>query len=192
MIDGPLDPAQWVAFDLERGIVHVDGERPHAVVPAAALGALLGAAAEVDRAAFARAVGEAMGARIASRLGGVDAVRAATPEAVLTQVAAELAVAGLGALAVERWGRALIVVVDTPFAADADDWLEGLLGAAFSVATGLDADAAALERDAGRAFFMLTSKEMVGRVRGLRYRSRRFLDALADLHDDAPAEGAPT
>ena len=129
-----FDPTKAVTFDLTRGLVRLDDDSARILVPASALLALLKAAGPQAASAFARSLGEPLGARVAARLSGADALRAAPPETVIDQLGGELALVGLGSLALERWGRALLLVVErSPLAEDASlvGWLlEGaLLGA---------------------------------------------------------------
>src|SRR5579883_3206155 len=106
MADPSFDPARAVRFDLPSGSVRASGDARVALVPVEVLEEIARTpAAEVA----GRAMGAAIGKRAASRLGDAGA---ASVEAFVTQLAGEMAVAGYGVLSVERWGRALVVVVE--------------------------------------------------------------------------------
>src|SRR5262249_41229814 len=137
------------------------------LVPAEALLALAGAAGPEAAVAFARRLGEAMGRRVAARLSGE--VAAAPVDAVVEHLGGELALAGLGSLALERWGKAVVLVVDqSPLGA----LLEGVLAAAVEAAvsstdptSGRGIQVVRLEREGIRARFLLGGAAGTGRVR---------------------------
>lgn len=99
-----------VTFDLEHGQVRLAGDDSGraVLVPVAALIALVEAAGVEASRELGRAIGRQLGARLAAR----SPLRALSLEAAMTEIASELAAVGLGALFLERWGRALVVVVD--------------------------------------------------------------------------------
>ncbi len=101
-----------VRFDLPRGSVRTGGDERVVLVPSAALDDLV-ASVGIDAACgFARALGVSVGKRIVARIGSVDAVRAASLETFVTELGHELATGGWGAAGLERWGRAMVVVLD--------------------------------------------------------------------------------
>src|SRR6185312_6690542 len=108
MADPSFNPSHAVRFDLPKGEVRAAGSDERlALVPLAALLDLaLSAPAEAVE-ALARALGASIGRRAAVR---ITEPRSASIDAFVTQLAGEAALAGIGTLAVERWGRALIVV----------------------------------------------------------------------------------
>jgi|SRR5580692_1046539 hypothetical protein len=161
----PFDPSQAVTFDLSHGLVHLEGAPSRVLVPAEALGALADAAGLGAAAAFGRAMGEAMGRRAASRLGVGRGVDEATAEAVVEHLGGELALAGLGSLGLERWGRALVLVVDqSPLGAGGDGLLGAALEAALEAAAGREVKTLLLGRDGVRARFLVGGRAGVARV----------------------------
>ena len=112
MASPPFDASKAVTFDLSRGQIQKDDE-PRLLVSASALLALCQAAGVDATGVFARAAGDAIGRAIARRFErtGSDA-RDASVETVVEHLSGELAVAGFGTLSAERWGRALVLVVD--------------------------------------------------------------------------------
>lgn len=188
MPDLRFDPSQAVTFDLTHGLVHLEGAPSRLLVPAAALMALAGAAGADATAAFARAIGEAMGHRVAARLGGEGGgVGAASIELVVEHLRGELALAGLGSLGLERWGRAAVLVVDqSPLGAAGDGVLEGVLAAAIAACAGRSAHAVRLGRDGVRARFLLAGQAGVEKIRAWLAEGVPWGDALVRLHEPPP------
>jgi hypothetical protein len=196
-----FDPSKAVTFDLESGLVHLDGAPSRVLVPASALGALCAAAGAEAAAAFGRELGTAMGRRLASRFaasgaaaGGEPAagegapdgsagVRGATLEAVVDHLGGELALAGLGTLGIERWGRALVMVLDhCPLGPGSSGLLAAVLEGALGAATGRTARALLLDRDAVRARFLIGGGAAVDRVRAWLAGGASWGEALVKLH----------
>src|SRR5262245_24873706 len=104
-----FDPTKAVIFDLEQGLIHLEGGPGSLLVPADILLALCEAAGPQGSEAFGRSLGDGMGRRLVRRLStdspeGVAAVCAADVDAVVDQLGGEFSLAGLGSLAIERWG----------------------------------------------------------------------------------------
>jgi hypothetical protein len=138
-----------VRFDLAEGAVRSGsgGERI-VLAETTALGSLLDAAPPAAAEAYARASGGSVGRRAAARMGTAASL---SVEAFLVQLAGEVALAGLGVLSLERWGRAMVVLLEgTP--------LPSALVAPFV--------AAAVEASAGRAVWctLLLDEGGVARV----------------------------
>lgn len=179
----PFDAAKAVTFDLSRGQI-VDGSAgPRVLVPADALFALCAAAPADAAAAFARLAGESIGAAVARRFesAGTTAASAGIDE-VVEQLGGELAVGGFGILAIERWGRALVLVVDHGPSHGGDHVFELLLAAAVKKATGLDARCVRLARDGQSARFLLTSHAAAEKVSQWLSGGTPWAEALARLH----------
>jgi hypothetical protein len=146
MAELPFDAASAVHFDLSRGRVADATRAPVVLVPLAAVDALARAVDASALRAFGRAIGQTLGARIASRFGGAEALASASIETALSHVAGELAVSGIGALSFERWGRALVLVLErTPLASDV--LVEAVLASALGAAAGRDVACAVLARE---------------------------------------------
>jgi hypothetical protein len=184
MPDARFDPRTAVTFDLVHGLVAVGDATAHVVVPAGALGVLCGAAGAEATVAFGRALGEAIGTRVASRLRTREAARAAAVEEVLEALGAEVAVTGLGSLSIERWGQALVLVVDhaPALGPHADELAAALLEAALRALTGRDARVGLLGREGGRARFLVASAAAIARVRAALAAGRGWGEALVALH----------
>jgi len=180
-----------VTFDLARGVVRLGANAPGLLVPADALSRLLAAAGPEASRAFGRALGEDLGRAVVDRLAAdafdrPSAVLGASPEEVLTELAAAWALAGLGALGMERWGRALVMVVEAaPLGSECDALLEAALEAAIRTASGREARVAAIAREPLRARFLVGGPSATAKVRALVARGLSWTEALGALH--APA-----
>lgn len=192
MPDLRFDPSQALTFDLAHGLVHLEGAPSRLLVPADGLLVLARAAGPAAVAAFGRSLGDAMGRRVASRLAEAEGVRGATVEVVVEHLGGELALAGLGSLGLERWGRALVMVVDqSPLGAEGDGLLEAVLAAALEAAAGREARALLLGRDAVRARFLIAGSAGIEKVRAWLGEGVAWGDALVRLHTPAePPRGA--
>jgi hypothetical protein len=189
MTDLRFDPSKAVTFDLAHGLVHLDGAPSRLLVPAEALAALASAAGPEASAAFGAAIGEAMGRRVASRL-GEGGVAAAPIAAVVDHLGGELALAGLGSLGVERWGRALVLVVDqSPLGDGGDLLLEATLASALGAAAGKAARVLHLARDGVRARFLVGGDAAIEKTKRWLDEGVAWGDAIVRLH--APSPEAP-
>jgi hypothetical protein len=174
--DSSFDPTGAVRFDLKSGSASDSRGARLVLVPSEAL-ASLGADA---LAAIGREIGRACGARVAARLGGDDGVRSASLEVAIAHLSGELAVAGIGAVHVERWGRAMLVVVSNPSVAS-DVFVGAVLSGALSAASGRDVSAAALGRDGNDSRYFLGSAATSHRVKGLVESGKAYGEIVALL-----------
>jgi len=166
-----------VRFDLPQGSVRAGGEGERVVlVPTSALDELvLGVPPEAVE-ALGRALGSAIGRRAAARMDE----KSASVEGFVAQLAGEAAITGIGALSVERWGRALVIVVEgSPLVGTL---LAPLVAAAIEAATGRSVSATVLARDERAARVLVASESGVGRVRDWVASGVPWGDALTKLH----------
>lgn len=196
MAFAPYRPDHDVTFDLAHGLVHLEGAPARVLVPADALGALCAAAGPDATATFGRAMGRAMGLRVAGRLaapaGAGDAARggalSATVETMVDHLGAELSLAGLGSLGIERWGHALVIVVDhCPLGARGDALLEAVLSEAVGALSARSVHAVLLARDGVRARLLLANGAAAERVRAWLAGGSSWGEALTRLHATPPA-----
>lgn len=203
-----FDPSKAVTFDLSHGLVHLDveaGASTQLLVPAAAFAGLLAAAGAEAARAFGRALGEAIGLRVARRLATAGGLREVSTDAVIEHLGGELSIAGLGSLSLERWGRALVLVIDqSPLAGSGDALLEQVLESALAEASASRVQAVLLGRDAVRARFLIAGSAGVAKVRAWLADGLSWGEALVRLHGrdvtaertagsaPAPSEAAPT
>jgi hypothetical protein len=173
-----FNSAQAVRFDLPHGAVRAStGDDRFLLVPAAALVELARTATPPVVAALGRAIGAGIGSRAAARIG--DA-KASTLEEFITQLAGEAALAGVGIWSVERWGRALVVVVDE--AAAADPMIAAIVGAAVEGASGRQVGRLLLSSDDRSARVLVSSDRAVDRVRQWIASGVSWGDAITKLH----------
>ncbi|APR83174.1 Hypothetical protein A7982_08523 [Minicystis rosea] len=191
MSDLRFDPSKAVTFDLAQGHVHLEGAPSRLLVPADALGLLVEAAGAEAAAAFGRSLGTSMGRRIASRLSAAEGVGAAAVDLVVEHLGGELALAGLGALGLERWGRAIVLVVDhCPLGATGDALLEAALGSALASAAGRSATVVRLDRDGVRARFFVGGEPGAAKVKAWLSQGISWGDALVRLHAPSASPAA--
>lgn len=181
---GPaFDPNGAVRFDLNRGAASDARGARLLVVPAAALEGIERAHAPAV-AALGTEIGRACGARVASRLGGDGGVRGAQLEVVVSHLAGELAIAGIGSVHVERWGRAMVCVVANPsFPSDA--FLAAVLGGALGAASGREVAAASLGKDGNAVRFFIGTKATAERVRELVAQGKGFAEIVTSIQAGA-------
>jgi hypothetical protein len=188
MAHAPFDPTRAVTFDLEAGQVHLGDSGATLLVPAGALGALCDSAGEEAARAFGRAVGSAVGARVAARLAasGQGGAAAATVEAFAQHLAGELALAGLGAVELERWGKALVVVLDN--ATTPERVSASVLEAGVEAATGRAAVCVPLTSERSRARYLVTGADGAALVRTWLAAGASWGEALVRLHESGAPE----
>lgn len=188
MSPSPFDPTKSVTFDLAKGLVRLDDDSPRLLVPVNALLALTKSVGPAATASFARALGESLGERVARRLAGIDSLRASAPETVIDHLGGEMALVGLGSLSIERWGRALILVVDrSPLAQDDTSLLAGVLEGAIHQATGR-AVRCVLLSSGTQCRFLITGEAAASKAREWLSSGVSWGEVLARLH--APNGGA--
>ncbi len=176
-----FDPKKAVTFDLPNGQVRLteasDNERA-VIVPAAALAAVVVAAGDTASRDLGRTLGRTLGGRVAGRMGNV---REAKLDDVLHELATELAIVGLGTLAIERWGRALVVSVDhAPI--DHDGFLAALVEGMLAAASGRELRTAPLAREGGRLRVLVGNMASIERVVAWIHEGIAWGEALTRLH----------
>ena len=183
--DPSFDPNGAVRFDLRSGAASDSRGARLVLVPTAAL-ATLGSDALT---AIGQGIGRGAGDRVAARLGGDAGVRAASIENVLSHLAGELAIAGVFALSIERWGKALVAIVQNTSISE-DVFIGAVLGGALTAATGREVGAAALGRSIATASgteqrYFLGQPNTADRVRVLVGRGMSHSEVLASLQGAA-------
>ena len=191
MSNPPFDASKAVTFDLSRGQIQKEGADSRLLVSAGALVALCRAAGADAATTFAQATGQAIGSAIATRFerAGTNAGAAAI-DAVIEHLSGELAVAGFGRLSVERWGQALVLVVDHGPATEAGDELaRALLGAAVAGAARLDLECVRLSREGERVRFFIAGRRGAEKVRQWLGTGVSWGEALVRLHPAQSGRG---
>jgi hypothetical protein len=183
MASPPFDPTGAIRFDVKNGAASDARGARLVLVPATALEALErttpGALAQLGM-----EVGRACGARVAARLGGDAGVRAATLEAVVTHLAGELAIAGVGAVHLERWGRAMVVVVTNP-GVNSDAFLSAALAGALRAAAGREVAIAPLGHEGNAGRYFVGAPQTATKAKSLVGQGKSWGEVLATLQKGA-------
>ncbi len=173
-----FDPTHSLEFNLDRGSVKLSGSLERVLLPADALAALVRGADSETKRDFARRLGTEAGRRVAERL---DA--SASSEAVVEHLGGEIALMGLGSIALERWGRALVVAIQgSPLRGEGDEILAGLIEGALQRGFGRAATVVPLVRDDSLVRLLVASNSTGERVRGWLGSGVSWGDALARLN----------
>jgi hypothetical protein len=186
---GPVD------FDLARGRVDTGGDHRVVLVPVPVLSEMAKLAGLESIKEIARSVGVSFGRRVAAKLGSGDGVTRSSLEGFVSSLASEIAVSGWGALRLERWGKALVLVVehapDLPTGA-----LAALLEGAVEAAAAREVHAVALNGDGGNAAaggvarVLLVGAKAAERARLWLAEGATERDVLGRLQEPKPAGGA--
>jgi hypothetical protein len=189
-----FNPAEAVRFDLSKGSIrNVDaageaGERV-VLVPVSALERAMKMGGEAVGAAIGSTLGTSCGRRVAARLGGVTQVNQASLETVVYELNGEMARSGLGSLALERWGRAMVLVVEGAAVAS-EPLVSAALEGALRAATGRDISCITLSHGvADPARVLVASRSGADRVRGWLASGVSWGDALVRLQGGARPNG---
>jgi hypothetical protein len=175
-VNPSFDPTGAVRFDLRSGSASDSRGDRLVLVPSAALELLSSEALSK----IGEEIGRACGARIAARLGGDGGVRGSDVDLVISHLAGELAIAGIGAVHIERWGRALVAIVANPSIAD-DAFVSAVLAGALSEAAGREVSAAGLGHEGNEARYFIGSAATSERVRGLASEGKGYAEIVATL-----------
>lgn len=175
-----FDPRRAVRFDVPAGSASDARGARLLLVPSSAIEALPSAVLV----GIGGEIGRACGARAAASFGGGEGVREASLEAVVSHLAGELAVTGAFVLHLERWGRAMVAVVENP-SVDKTEFVAAVLRGALTAATGKDVAAAFLGVADGRSRYFLGSVATAERVTELAQRGTSYASILAELQGSA-------
>jgi len=183
MMSPRFDPSYALEFDLGRGQIRMANAGERLVVPSDALLALCQGANEHAVSDFGRRLGTEAGRALLSRLGDVGQ---ASLEAVVEHLGGELALMGLGSLALERWGSALVFSFNhSPLGGAGDLLLGSVLEGAAQRAFGRDIVAIKLVRDADLVRFLITGQAGAYRARDWLSSGLAWGDVLTRLVNSA-------
>jgi len=173
-----FDSARAVRFDLVHGSVQAGTHDERLLlVPAAALSNLVAAAPPEAAEALARSLGTSIGTRASARIGDLAG---ASIDWFVTQLAGEAALGGVGVLSIERWGRALVVVIERSPLKPAV--LGPLVAAALEAVGGRRVWCTVLSHDDQATRVLVASQQAVERVRNWMASGSVWGEALAKLH----------
>lgn len=188
---GPRDGT--LAFDLAEGRVHLGGEA-RVVLPASLVLTIVGAATVEMRETMGRAFGRSIGrvATIRMKEGDFAAPRTlveADPEAALSELGAAWALAGLGGLGLERWGKALVMTVDqSPFGPEGDDFMALVLASALEEATERRVFVTPLERTRSRLRLFVGNERAVAKIRTEIARDKPWAEVLSRMQSGSKGQ----
>jgi hypothetical protein len=152
------------------------------VVPKQAMLELLAVAGDEATRNFGQQLGVDVGRRIAERLG--TEVQRASIETFVDQLGGELALLGLGSLAVERWGMALVVVMRQASAGKTGAALvAAVLSGALQRALSRDAAVVELAQADDQLRLLIVSKATASQVRQWLSENVAWGDVLMRLHE---------
>jgi len=175
-----FDPSHSVKFDLGRGTVQIDGSSPRVLVPPSALLDLCQHAGEESLRDFGKKLGTEAGRRLAEHLG--SATQSAGLEPFLEHLGGNLALLGLGSLLLERWGKALVFVVEgSPLGGAGAHLLGAVIEGALQRALGRDTRAVVLASDSDEVRLLVTGAGGAEKVRKWLADGVSWGDALARL-----------
>jgi hypothetical protein len=163
-----FDPTNAVTFDVAHGTVKTGktGEEHRVVlVPKGALGDVIDSVGDVGARALGNAIGRAAGEHMLETMGSVQKIREAALDVVITQLAGELSIRGVGLVTMERWGRAMIVAIESPISTSGE-FLAGLIETAFASSTGRDLKTVCLDRGSP-ARILLANQAVVTKAKSL-------------------------
>lgn len=179
-----FDANHSVKFDIARGSVELQGAGPRLLVPPDALLDLCRHAGEDALRDFGRRLGTEAGRRMQDLLG--KAADTASIEGFVDHLGGNLALLGLGSLSVERWGRALVFVVDgSPLGPAGDTLLAAILEGAVQRCLGRDAHMVAIDRDDKRVRLLATGSSGATRAKALLAQGVKWGEVLSRMHDGA-------
>jgi hypothetical protein len=183
-----FDPARSISFDLGRGEVRLTSGEQHILLSPSVVSTLL------ERSPFAREIGRSSGEAIAERArnrarSADETLRGVHLAKVVDLVGGELALLGIGNLRIERWGKALLFVLDPcPLDARADSFLAGLIEGAVYVAGGREVGAVVVDRGEDLVRLFVGTKATVTAAEAMRNEGALFTEVVSRLQEQADRE----
>ncbi len=173
-----FDPTRAIIYDLARGQLRDDEGASRLNLPAHLLQTLLEQAGPNASSEFARGLGNEIGRRVADRMGA--SAESASIESWTEHLGGQLALLGLGDLAVESWGRALVLRMSgTP------EQVQSLMPSLLETALqrGLSRDVALVVfRGDGLQNYLVLSPEGAGRAREMAHAGSGLGAVVEALH----------
>ena len=190
-----FDMSGAVSFDLARGQVTLDASSPSFLVPASAIRALCASGDSDVVKDFASRMGDEAGRRMLQRF--PQQLKDVSPEELIDHLGGELALAGLGSLSLEFWGKAMVfgitgcpLIEEEPSRnTDAFRFLCSLLGSALTRCFGREVRLAALGSVSTTARFVVCTARSAARVEGWMLEGCNYGEALARLNASTSDRG---
>lgn len=180
-------------FDLASGSVRLPTGEPQVLLPASVVSAL------VSTAPASRDLGRLIGSEVAGRARIRRAMSGATNEDTLRSlslmdlvdlIGGELALLGLGNLRTERWGAALLFVLE-PCSLDAraDALLSGIVEGAVAASGGRDLRAVVVDREERTVRLLICNEVAMKKAETLRKQGVGFTGIVSQLQGVAEPRG---
>jgi hypothetical protein len=174
-----FDPTRSVEFDLESGQVRVGGSPPRLVIPADSVLRLASDAGDEKMRDFAQQLGNEIARRATLRLGDISQ---ASMQSVAEHIGGEFALMGLGSVGLERWGQALVIVIEaSPLGAAGDSLLAAIIEGVTKRAAGRDVNVVMLAREGAKVRYLITGDQGAQKTCDLLQSGKPWGAALAEL-----------
>lgn len=182
-----------MTFDLEKGQVELADGEPQLMVPASALASML--AGHSGGRTLGRAIGVSAMGRVAMRMArgpsvegdgrrAREKIRAAALETIVELLGGELAIVGLGNLRVERWGEALLFVLDPhPLDGRANELVCGVFEGALASVTEREVVALVIDRAENQLRVLVANKKAIARAQRMVAGGAFFTEIVSKLHE---------
>ena len=160
MADAPFNLTGAVTFDLSSGSVTLSHVSRCVLAPANGLSSLCEAAGEAATRAFAVDIGSAIGVRLAKHLernSSKEHLSEVSTATFVEVLRGEFALAGLGSVRIETWGKALLFVVKG--ASMPASFVASVLEGALAEATGRKAFCTKLSESESETRFLVVGRE---------------------------------
>ena len=181
MIETRFDPSQAVRFHLDRGVVELAGSAREMLVPADALLELCRGAGPEALLDFGRRLGGDVGRRLTERFG--NELAQASPETIVEHLGGELALLGLGSLALERWGQAVVLAfAEAPAGREGGQLVAAAVEGALQRALSRDVRAVVVNREAEQLRIVLVGVHVADRVKQWVESGSALSDVVARLN----------
>lgn len=185
---GQFDMSGAVNFDLVRGQVSLDASSYSLMVPASAVRALCEAADPEVLKDFGGRIGNGIGRRMLQRF--PQQLKNVSAEELIDHLGGEVALAGLGSLNLEFWGKAMVfgltgcplVEAEPARNTEAFEFLKSLMGSALSRCFGRNVRLAALGVVSTTSRFVVCTEQSAARVEGWLLQGCNYGEALARLN----------
>jgi hypothetical protein len=175
-----------LTFDFATGQVKTAGGERLLLIPLSTLDELASSAGVPAASRMARGLGVSIGRRAASKLGSIDQIRGASLEAVVSELAFEIALAGWGSLTLERWGKAMVLVLGHAPVSE-KGVVAALLEGAVEAAVAREVHGAALAGD-GPVRILIANEKTAERARLWSAEGASFGEVVHRLHAQEGAE----
>lgn len=184
MTQSTYDPSGAVTFDLARGRVGMEKAPDMILAPREALHKLCEAAGPEAAQTFGRVMGRLMGQRV---IDGTPDFAKASPEQFIDRAHVEFALVGLGVVTLERWGNALLFVVDdAPLPTSV---VAAILTGYMQAVTARKVACVPIMADKKRARFFATDPSLAGTLISWLKQGASWGEVLLRLHNSSNARG---